>query len=380
MTRVRISSGPPVTGRVMYKPLGAAPAYQVGSESADPWYFRCEDDVHQKPYPDGPLSIVKYTPMLPLTTWNTPVYSLDKCPVAWAGSDPSKLTSEALVNFKNRVLSASGPLTPSIYAPTALFELRDVPRMLRHAGDLLHKIKYRPSGLSPAKEAASATLAYQFGWAPIVQDLVKLTGLAGAVRQRQKNLSKAGSPGGLKRRISLGSDTKTVSGTTTVHSTYGINIQPKFVDTMSYKQWATIRWTIIDASQLGKDPSWMDATYTELGFLPGHVPIEIWKAIPWTWMIDWFADISNILAANYNSIFYRPSLLNIMRHSVSERQFMPYQQFAGGIKHVEWKERYVDAAPSASLRLRVPFLDPFKLSILGSLTYLNAEKLSRRKW
>lgn len=361
MTRVRISNGNLVTGSVKY---GTS---VVGTESEYPWYFRCEDDVHQKPYPDGPLSIVKYTPMIPLTsTPNTGGFYLQNCPVGW-GSNPPKLNSENLASFKNRVLSASGPLTPSIYLPVSLFELRDIPKMYRHAGDLLHKIK-RPSGLSPIKEAASANLAYQFGWKPIVNDLLTLSGLASSIRQRQKNLKKAGSPGGLKRRIRLGSDTKTASGTTTVHSTYGIFIQPKYIDTMKYRAWATIRWQIIDASSVGKDPSWLEAFQTELGLNRGHVPIEVWKALPWSWFVDWFADISNILAANYNSIFYRPSLLNIMRESISERQLLPSGHFAGGIKRVEWKERFVDAAPSASLRLRVPFLDPFKLSILGSLT------------
>jgi hypothetical protein len=364
LTRTRASYST-VTGDVLYDNFGTF--QHVGTETADTHYWECTDDAHQKPYPDGPLSIVKYTPIGGLTTWNTPNFCLRNCPVAFGGNDPPKLDGTSLTSFKNRALSGSGPLSADIHLPVSLFELREIPKMLRHAGNLLHNLKHLPSGLSPAKEAASAHLAYQFGWKPIIQDLNTLTGFGEMVAKKQRNLTNAMSAGGLKRRVSLGSDSGSSSGTTVVHSTWGIFIAPAYRDTMSYKRWATIRWNVIDASQIGKQATWTDAMRTSLGLNKGHIPIEIWKAMPWSWLIDWSAGISDVLIANYNSIFFRPSLLCIMQHSKSERQFFPTGQFAGLTKRVEWKERTIDSAPNASVTLRIPFLDSFKLSILGSL-------------
>lgn len=240
--------------------------------------------------------------------------------------------------------------------------------MLRHAGNLLHKLKGPPSGLNVAQEAASATLAYQFGWKPLLDDLNKLTGFGEAVNKTINNINKAGSAGGLKRRMKLGSDSDTSEGTTTVHSTWGIVISPKYIDTKSYERWATIRWNLTDASQIGKRADWTSAMRVTLGLNKGNIPIQVWKAMPWSWMIDWFAGVSDVLQANHNSVFYTPSMLNIMQHSISERRFMASSfNFPGLTKKVEWKERWIDSAPSASVQLRVPYLDSFKLSILSSL-------------
>jgi hypothetical protein len=334
----------------------------------------CVDDVHpliNGKRSDGALLITRYIPSGELTS-GTPVpgvFYLVNCPVAWNGFDPPRLSgSGTLASQKNRVLSGSGPLSANIHLPVFLFEMRDIPKMLRHAGNLLHKIKY-PSGLNPLQEVASANLAYQFGWKPLIQDLNKLTGFGELVKKKQDTLNKINQRGGIKRRIKLGSDRDTATGTQLVHSTFSISINPKYIDTMSYERWATIRWSLKDASQLGAPVSWTEAMRTTLGLNKGHIPIEIWKAMPWSWIIDWFTDISNVLEANYNSIYYRPSNLCIMEHSISERRFLPStHNFPGLTKHVEWKERWVDSAPVASVNLRIPFMDAFKLSILGSLT------------
>ena len=85
-----------------------------------------------------------------------------------------------------RLLASTGPLTPKVNLPLFIFELKDIPMMLKHAGDLLHKIK-TPSRLSLDKEAAAATLAYQFGWAPLIQDLSKLINFSELVQNASRN-------------------------------------------------------------------------------------------------------------------------------------------------------------------------------------------------
>lgn len=277
-------------------------------------------------------------------------------------------------NYGTRVLAGTGPLTPRVNLPLFLLELKDLPAMLKHAGDLLHGLK-RPHKLSPDKEAAAATLAWQFGWGPLLQDLGKLLDFSDAVRKTQRNLKNAATTRGLKRRIPLDSDNRSQHGDEVVWSVFGLNINQKYYGYKSFETWATVRWKLRDTNGIGREPTYNEAFKTAMGLNPGQIPITIWKALPWTWMIDWFADISSSLQASYNIIYYKPTNLCIMRHSKNEWFYQPYYVGAklycteAHVVHEE-KRRIISFFPNAALTLKLPFLDNFKLSILGSLTVL----------
>jgi hypothetical protein len=278
-------------------------------------------------------------------------------------------------SYVNRIMSQTGPLTPSLYLPVALFELKDVPKMLWHAGNLLHKIQNEAGkGLDPISEGAAATLAYQFGWDPLIGDIKKMLAFATRVAKRQKMLKGAHSANGIKRRVTLATDSVTASGYYPVWSTFGSTIVPRYNTYSSVKQWATMRWKVRAQTDVGKPPDFVSAFRIDNGLTAGEIPIEVWKAMPWSWAIDWFADISNLLQASYNSIYYIPSPICVMTHHES-RTFWDAAQngglsFTGGFAFYETKSREVFApVPSASLKL--PFLDGFKLSIIGSMTVLS---------
>jgi hypothetical protein len=254
-----------------------------------------------------------------------------------------------------------------------IYELKDIPDMLKHAGDLLHKIAVRPRGLNPIKEGAAATLAYQFGWAPLMQDLRKMVDFADVVKKRQHILKTAHTKRGVRRRVNLDTvDSNTVT-TETIMSTYGITIDARRIEHSKVKRWATLRWTVRDQSQIGYEPTFTDAFRTALGLNAGHVPIEIWKALPWSWAIDWFADISNILQANYNMIYYKPSNVCYMISQDRYYTIVPTGIWAPycSIGYAELHSRFRSVnAPNTSISLRLPFLDSFKLSIVGSMAVL----------
>lgn len=279
----------------------------------------------------------------------------------------------------NRILATSGPLTPNIYLPVSIFELRDIPRMLKHAGDLLHKIaNVGKTGLSPLQEGAAATLAYQFGWAPLIQDIGKLLSFSDTVKKRQKTLAGAHTSRGINRRVILSkSNVVTKQGTTYICSYGGLLMQASYHTVNTLDQWATVRWRVTDPSMIGRVPTYNEALRTALGLNPGHIPVEVWKAIPWSWIIDWFADISNLMAANYNMVYYTPSRINVMTRRDCVVQWKGKLQgeftFTGGSARRLQLLRQPQAAVT-SFRLRLPFLDSFKLSVLGSLTILKVSR------
>jgi len=189
-------------------------------------------------------------------------------------------------------------------------------------------------------------------------------------------LKKANSRRGLKRRMNLAQYSNTVSGSTLVWSTWGHSITASWQDQRSYEAWGTVRWFLRDSSQLGSSPDWLDATRTALGLHYGNLPIYVWKSIPWTWMIDWFAGISDVLQANYNMIYYRPSKANIMQKFDSVRVYTapPLLALQKPETYASQRKRTTTLNPAPSLSMRVPFLDTFKLSILSSLTIVGIRR------
>lgn len=292
------------------------------------------------------------------------------------------IPGESIATLENRALAATGPLTPKVNLPLFLYELKDVPRMIRHAGNLLHGIR-RPSGLNPLKELAAGNLAYKFGWEPLIGDLGKLLGFADAAKKRQQQLREAHTKRGLRRKVSLGELSAPLGiSNLLIWSIYGTTLNPKVSGMCTSKRWATVRWVVRDQTQIGKTPTFNESMRTILGLNKGHLPIQIWKAIPWTWMEDWFLDISNVLTINYNSIYYKPSKLCIMVHSTLNFSHPtipnvggnPRNYCSAGFYTKEWKTRTVRPSPTANVTLRLPFMDNYKLSVLGSLATLKALK------
>lgn len=283
------------------------------------------------------------------------------------------ISSSEKDQLRVRLLASTGPLTPKVNLPLFIFELKDIPMMLKHAGDLLHKIR-SPSGLSPHKEAAAATLAYQFGWAPLIGDIAKLINFSELVKRRQVELDKANSQRGLQRRMTFETKSQSQSKDNVLFTSDMGFIYGSTTATQTTKSWATVRWKPKGGQRYGRKPSHNEAFRTALGLSPGQIPITVWKALPWSWMIDWFADISNVMQANYNMIFYSPSAINFMENRVIEISTSggtnTYGSVSPGIWRRERKLRSQLSTSTAKVTMRVPYLDTFKLSILGSLAIL----------
>nr|UJQ85827.1 MAG: hypothetical protein 1 [Leviviridae sp.] len=337
------------------------------------------DDVIGNKGKENPLSLYKKlcfgaecTDFLPPTG-----FFFEGVPVDLGGPSPKadiQLGGPNLGTYANRIMAQSGPKTAAVNLPVALFELKDLPKMLKHAGDLLHGIRSAPSGLSPGKEAASATLAAQFGWLPLIGDISKLMNLSKIIANRQKILQGAHSEKGIRRKVTLDSGSGPgYSGDYYAWSTYGRLITVHFTQKVEYKTWGVCHWRVRNPALIGKPPDFQDAFNDALGLSKGYIPISVWKAMPWSWAFDWFAGISDLINAGHNYIDYEPFNITAMRTS---RSFVSTDQIVNGLytltrgyKQETWKERAV-LPPVPWPNVKLPFLDNFKLSILGSFAIL----------
>lgn len=272
-----------------------------------------------------------------------------------------------------KIVAATAPEKPAVFSLTNLLEIREIPRMLKHAGDLLLHLARSPHRLLTPYEAASATLAFQFGWKPLFQDILKMMDFGKAVADRQRQIGLINSGKTISKRVTFGSYTTGANGSQTVHSINGIVITPSVNCSSTTEGWATCRWELADMGQLGRTPTWWQAFNTLYGLTPGEIPVQIWKALPWSWAIDWFAGISDALEVSKNLISYKPSRLNLMFRQNTVYTYLPLnpapnKRFAKGTRRWIVLERSQPSVGDATgIRLRVPFLDAYKLSVASSL-------------
>lgn len=313
----------------------------------------------------------------------------ENLPLNISGGDISLPGGVSPSAYWNRILAGTGPTTPKVNLPLFLVELKDVPGMIKHAGDLLHGLARNPAGKLSPKEAASATLAFQFGWAPLLQDLGKLCNFAELAMKRLDELRKADSDRGLVRTIPLEDDSYTEN-----YPVYGdiegIAAVAYPTTIIKHKVWGSCRWRLREGQDYGKDPSFLTAFQSALGLDLGMIPITLWKALPWTWFVDWYGGYSDYLLATRNMVFYRPYDLCLMEHRRAER-FLTWDNttisnnphaFEGSVSPLyqsyEIKMRHVNGNPDVDFSINAPNMDAFKLSILGSLTTLSVYRRAGR--
>lgn len=277
----------------------------------------------------------------------------------------------------SQLLSRTGPLTPKVNLPLFLFELKDIPRMLKHAGDLLHGIATGPSGLSPFKEAAAANLAYQFGWKPLVEDILKILKVVELTERKQDELDKADTSKGIRRRLQIGEVEAFASHPGVVVSSISGTVFTRTIQVRSTaERWAVVRWRTKTGQGLRRRHDRLSSFRIAMGLNPGMIPITIWKALPWTWMIDWCVDISSLMLSHYNQIYYVPTAICVMTSTRHEWSW-PGGTSGTGIGLTAFKgvttrkQRGAFGTDGSNVpTIVVPYLDAYKLSILGSLTIL----------
>lgn len=279
-------------------------------------------------------------------------------------------------------LKASGPLTPRVNLPLFVFELRDVPLMLKRAGELKFRLASRQIS-DPLAEAAAANLAYKFGWEPLISDILKMVQVGDMVKRKQDELTRAASSKGLRKKVSFGSQSaSTMVAKHPLWRTF-VSIDANVSQVTTHETWATCRWKIKPGQSMGGIPSYTDAFRTVYGLNRGHMPIALWKSLPWTWAIDWFADFSSALTASYNMLYYTPSgaarmdrITSTMQHSEIREGNLVVCTAGSYVKYTKLRKPL--PLPSSNIpHLKLPFLDNFKLSILGSFTVLGLKRTAR---
>lgn len=273
------------------------------------------------------------------------------------------------------IWARTNPSRASVLLPAAIFELKDLPDMIRQAGRFLKTARRDwPSLVRPGKETrdlASANLALQFGWAPLVSDLVKMAKFQSSVDKRRKEIEANTSSGGYRRRITLGTSTLSISGSRAVNFGNYRNFFVPYTGKSTSKQWAVVKWqpTSPGTSILPKSDNELRRLLA--GLTLSQALINAWEVLPWSWLIDYFTNIGDVLQAG-NNHYAKPLSGSVMTTITTEVSHATFDQgddrLSAGTVTIVRKVR----APLGAITLQatIPTLGVGQLSILSSLAVL----------
>jgi hypothetical protein len=272
------------------------------------------------------------------------------------------------------LVAGTNPSRPVVNIPELAEDLWDLPRAIKNLGDLI----LNPANHAKPKGLAGEYLGVQFGWLPLIEDLQKLLEFQKYAIKRNKELHQLYSGKGLRRRLKFGESTTNTevsqsltafpSGSVTLNSS--VNVKKS--------KWATIHWYPTTLPPYHPDdPRWNDlATRLVLGWSPEAMLNGLWKIIPWTWLLGWFTNVGKYTLANSWTVpaqhgsgcfMSKAEGIWITSGVKSTNAFVKEHnlQFPGKGATKITRTRTVSSSVVAGAN--IPYLDMFRLSIIGAL-------------
>lgn len=267
------------------------------------------------------------------------------------------------------VLARTNPGRAEVSLPVFVGEMRDLPHMIKSAGDFL--LKRRKNWF---RSSAGQYLSWQFGWKPLMNDLRNIVTFQANVDKRVQELERLYSKGGLKRRLKLGNWGGFQQSNVTVTSVLGTTIQSRESRFTQMERWGTVRWR---PTQLPPSISRRDLQRQAFKAVFGVSiqAVDVWNLMPWSWLVDWFTNTGDFLEAHANRVPASPGPVNIMTKGetayVWTRTTAPnWVQWQQSSADYITKDRYVGGG---TLSATLPFLSGRQMSILGALAVTRAK-------
>jgi hypothetical protein len=280
-----------------------------------------------------------------------------------------ELTLLQLNQLAWEVLARTNPSRSHVNVPAALGELRDIPQLVKGwGGGLLKKI-------------AKGNISWRFGVKPMIGDIKKLMNFAGAVEQRMRYLRKLRDGKTIRKRVNLSTATSSSASSNLLLHSNGATLRGDVQTYYAAKAWGTAEWKLQPDADL---PTLDDAELKKLaqrlalGISTRGALEAAWELTPWSWFVDWFSNVGDIMAATNNTVPCTWGRVAVMRHSESRMSVThnptgsdTWPTYEGWYRlHRRRKERW-NASPVIPVPLPyLPLLDKGQLSILLSLAAL----------
>lgn len=272
--------------------------------------------------------------------------------------------------WKTKALANMDPFKPDVSLPLFLFEFKDFPRMLRHAGRVL-------SGKAKPSDVPGGWLAYSFGWAPLVSDLLSLMELTKSIDDRVryfKNLER----GSMIRRKLTGK----IIADSTISDWYQLPIYTRTVIKADKRDVERLDvWFSANGKAkfpLPNDPADLRLLSTKAVLGLKNDPASLWDFLPWSWLIDYFLNVGDYLRAHQGLTHMMVTRMCLMAKVEVNSSLVNIRESEGittspSVMLTTSKQRSVFSNPTPFLYPR-PFLGARQIGNLASLVTAAAFK------
>lgn len=218
--------------------------------------------------------------------------------------DPSRPSNSDLAV---RLMAGTNPSRPVVNLPVAIFELRELPDLIRSFGRqaIIRMIRARK-----ARDIASFNLAYQFGLKPMISDVSKLLDFQTQSDNRLALLKKLQN-GPLLRKMqlyssSVDSEPNTAITSNSSPSLFVVDHVLRRIST-SRKVWGYVKWSPTSdfASEFPRSPEGdakLNARARQIVLGMTLDTYTLWEALPWSWLVDWFGNCGDWLSSKRNLV------------------------------------------------------------------------------
>lgn len=284
-------------------------------------------------------------------------------------------------------LARSNPNRPKVDLAVGMAELKDLPRMLKNLWDAaIHTVNVtrhsrnlsiggmRNTAKRYGRNGGSAYLEWEFGWAPLVSDLQKLLDFQSHVEKKLNMLRRMQDRGSYGGMATVYEDVaETPRGNNYVSSLYQEVNRMDYCFETTRRWWVTTKWT----PSVALPPRGSEAEQTlarRLAFGQDFSPALLWELMPWSWLIDWFSNVGDLMSLSRNTIPVGFSGSCLMKHTVTRFKFIAHTAGNGSpsvtpsrVPMIETKERFPYGFMPPLPEFNLPFLNGKQLGILSSL-------------
>jgi len=164
------------------------------------------------------------------------------------------------------------------------------------------------------------------------------------------------------------------SGPAFMQTSYA-TLQSEFTQKVEHQYAGYVTWVLDNPDSLPLNDSNLQsyARSLALGLNSGTMVDTVWNLLPWSWLINWFSNVDEIVSLTQNSLGSHPENVRLMRHTTSTRTYTSCSDgpitCSSALFFNESKHRWIPSA-AISPKARLPVIDTGGLAILVSLLTL----------
>lgn len=288
--------------------------------------------------------------------------------------------------FALAIATRLNPATPMMSLPTSLAELKDLPdlvpwKVLRTLGDLPNLVKHW--GTTLLRGVAAGHLTWRFALKPMLGDIRKLLKFQKVVAKRFALLEKLkdGREKGrwVRRKSSLSREGFFQDDGSRILQSEAALVTAKRYTILSKDEWITARWKLSNDVVLPEDDVELAKLAARLCY--GVTSFELlqsaWELMPWSWLVDWFVPVGDIIASFNNSLpcvqtggcWCRTTQSKSRYYSVTTPSWVTYDG-SSDLEYVVKERLPIPTSYAYLFPPMMPALTSGQLSILASLAVL----------